>query len=87
MITATQRKALEHLDLVEYATPAEIGHTLGSTKTGSAQGAGRLGASVLSRLLKSGLAENCSFLRHGFPAYRITGAGRDVVRQAGESRT
>jgi hypothetical protein len=79
MLTETTRKALLHLQGVEYAIPSEIGMACGGTKRNTAQGLGRFGGGVAARLCKDGLVEDCSWKRNGHPAYRITKAGRDAL--------
>lgn len=79
-MTEPQRLALAAMIAVPYLTPAEIGYAISPDRPGGrvlkAQGAGRIGGSMASRLIKFGWAENCSHLHMGFPAYRITDVGR-----------
>jgi hypothetical protein len=63
-----------------YATPAEIGAAMGGTVTGKPQGLGRMGGRRAKRLIEKGLVEDCSFMRGGFPAYRVTALGLSVER-------
>lgn len=80
-LTPAEARALKLLVGVVYATPAQIGHAVAESRTKRPggmkdQGAGRLGGTVASRLVKKGLAEDASRLRSGYPAYRINAAGR-----------
>jgi predicted transcriptional regulator with HTH domain len=62
----------------DYVTPADIGAAMGGTLTMKAQGLGRMGGRRAKRLIGMGLVEDCSVMRGGFPAYRITALGRKV---------
>ena len=79
-LTEPQRRALRYLAGRSYATPAEIGEAMGGTRSGKAQGLGRLGGAMAARLIKRGLAYDASGSRGGFPAYSITRAGREAVQ-------
>jgi hypothetical protein len=80
-MTEAQRLALRSMAAVPFVAPSEIGYAMTRDRPYplKAQGAGRVGASMAIRLIKLGWVEDCSFLRGGFPAYRITGAGRAAV--------
>jgi hypothetical protein len=75
-LTEPQIKALRYLATVGYAAPNEIGQAIGGTRSGKAQGLGRLGGAIAHRLIKLDLAVDQSWRRGGFPAYAITQAGR-----------
>lgn len=65
-----------------YSTPAEIGQAMckGESLRGrSAQGLGRQGGVMASRLRRRGLVDDRSAEHHGFPAYGITAAGRAAL--------
>ena len=74
-MTEPQIKALRYLATVQYATPADLGQAIGGTRRGYAQGLGRLGGAMGSRLVKMKLAVDASRERDGFPAYAINAAG------------
>lgn len=78
-MTETERKILTHLANKPFCTPAEIGMAGGGTKRNTAQGLGRFGASMIARLKERGLVEDCSALRGGYSACRITRAGRAAL--------
>lgn len=78
-LTEAAQRALRHLAGVDYALPSEIGQAMGGTKSGKAQGLGRLGGAMAARLVKAGWAIDRSRLRQGFSAYGITAAGRRVL--------
>ncbi len=78
-ITEKQRAVLLFLSKQPHAIPQEIGAAAGGTKRNIPQGLGRIGGAMAHRLIKKGLVEDASFLRSGFPAYRITGAGRQML--------
>jgi predicted transcriptional regulator with HTH domain len=83
-LTEIDRKVLQWLTKVcgphTYVTPAEIGLAMGGTVTGKPQGLGRMGGRRAKRLIGMGLVEDCSVMRGGFPAYRITALGRATNR-------
>jgi hypothetical protein len=81
-MTPTERKALTFLATVHFATPAQIGQAVGGTKRGRAQGLGRLGGRVGSRLCKAGLAWDAKRQNSGYPAYMINGNGRHELAKA-----
>lgn len=77
-LTKRQIVALKLLAGRRYATPADIGDalTVGRIRPLKAQGAGRLGGTMGTRLVRLGLAEHANSLRNGFPAYAISAKGR-----------
>jgi len=64
-----------------YLTPSEIGYAMtdGRQWPLKPQGAGRVGGGMARRLMVKGWIEDASRLRSGFPAYRITPAGRKAL--------
>jgi hypothetical protein len=82
-LTDKQRRALEYLNTRPWVTPADLGNALSDRKHLTAQGAGRIGGSMAGRLIKLGAAESCARYRGGFPAYRITPAGRAALQHGG----
>ena len=80
-MTEPQIKALRYLATVQFATPADLGQAMGGTRRGYAQGLGRMGGSMGSRLVKMKLALDASRERHGFPAYAISAAGRAALKE------
>jgi hypothetical protein len=79
VLTEIDRKVLSWMaQCLRYVTPAEIGSAMGGTVSGKAQGLGRMGGRRAKRLIEKGLVEDCSAMRGGFPAYRITALGRQV---------
>ena len=77
-LTDNDRKVLSWMTHIRYATPADIGTVMGGTVSGKAQGLGRMGGRKAKRLIGMGLVEDCSAMRGGFPAYRITALGLQV---------
>lgn len=75
-LTGPQIKALRYLGTVNFATPAQIGEAMGGTRRGVAQGLGRLGGAMGTRLVRMGLARDASRDNHGYAAYAITSGGR-----------
>jgi len=89
--TPAQLRALSYLQKARWATPAELGHAIAEGRTTrpggmKEQGAGRLGGSIAAALVKLGLAEPAARDRDGFPAYRISSAGRAVLANLAEER-
>lgn len=84
--TKPQWRALKCLGAQRFATPQEIGYamTVGRSPPLKPQGAGRLGGTMGSRLVRMELASHYSG-HGGFPAYAITAAGRAKLRE-GETR-
>ena len=78
-MTEPQRKALEFLATVKFATPADIGEAMGGTRTMRAQGLGRLGGRMAKTLMDKGWAVGMSWYHDGFPAYGITAKGRNAL--------
>lgn len=86
-LTEAQRCALEFLrDRSIPAAPSEIGEALRSRPgdrrkhgKGAGQGLGRTGGAMAHRLIKAGYVADASRERGGFPAYRITAAGRAAL--------
>jgi hypothetical protein len=76
-----QQRCLVYLKSRQYATPAEIGYAIALVQKRpggmKAQGAGRLGGMIASQLVTLGLAEIATTERDGFPAYRISPAGKN----------
>lgn len=79
-VTEAERRALTYMATYSgdhtWLTPAQIGQGMGGTKSGKAQGLGRIGGRMAARLRKMGFVADRSMLRRGFPAYCITQAGR-----------
>jgi hypothetical protein len=78
-LTPGQIKALRYLASLppdRSAAPNEIGQAMGGTKSGKAQGLGRMGGAMAHRLIKMHLVVDMSPRRGGFPAYAITHEGR-----------
>lgn len=82
-LTAAQRRALRHLESVNWCTPASLGQALSDRDHLKAQGAGRIGGAMGSHLVRLGLAD-----RHRIPwkggalyaaGYHITPAGRTAL--------
>lgn len=88
-MTPAELRAARFMKGKRYAIPSEIGYAIceDRSKRGAGgmvpQGAGRLGGSVASRLVRKGFAEH-STERNGFAAYRLTKAGEDAIRRAGQ---
>jgi hypothetical protein len=80
-MTEPQRRALTYLASVEMASPAALGQGMGGTRRGNAQGLGRLGGAMGSRLVKLGWARDLSHKCHGFPAYGISSLGRRALEE------
>lgn len=78
-VTPTTLKILRYMVGKPFCTPAEIGGVIG-TKTNKAQGLGRMGGRLAKKLVADDLAGDCSHLRGGFPAYRITLAGLEWLK-------
>jgi hypothetical protein len=79
-LTEADRKVLSWMVRIRYSTPADIGTMIGGTVSGKAQGLGRMGGRKAKRLREMGLVEDCSAMRGGFPAYRVTALGVNVER-------
>ncbi len=78
-LTGPQRRALAALPVSPGAlSPAELGAAMGGTRSNRAQGLGRLGGTMGSRLERLGLA-NGRADPAGFPAYRLTEFGERVL--------
>lgn len=80
-MTPARRKVLEWLNKVEYATPAELGFAVtGGLKKSDhamkAQGLGRIGWGLASRMQSEGTVRFDPKVRGGHAAYVITAAGR-----------
>lgn len=78
-LTEPQAKALRYLAEHPICSPADLGQGMGGTRTGKAQGLGRLGGGMAARLIKMGLVYDASHSRGGFPAYSISAAGRSAL--------
>lgn len=80
-LTEPQKKALQYLASVPWAAPSEIGQAMiADGARMKAQGMGRLGGTMATRLMKRGLVFPADSQRSGFPAYRISAAGREVLK-------
>lgn len=84
-LTVSQFKALRVLSLHDYLTSASLGMemTNGVKRDGGpmkAQGLGRLGGTMGTRLVLMGLAWN-SHRAGGYPAYEISSKGRRVLEE------
>lgn len=80
-LSSAQRLVLEFLADRPWASPSEIGWAMTPNRTHPLvpQGAGRVGASMAVRMIKQGLVEHETKGRSGFPAYRISPAGRRAL--------
>lgn len=80
-MTDAQEKALRRMAQSPYVAPSDIGYAMTPDREVPlrSQGAGRIGGAMAKRLIALGLAQDCSHLRWGFPAYRITRAGRVAI--------
>jgi hypothetical protein len=78
-LTVPQRRALQYLASVPRATPSQLGEGMGGTRSGKAQGLGRLGGTMARRLMSLGMAVDSSRLNSGFPAYAISHDGRLAI--------
>ena len=81
-LTDPQLLALRFLADRTCASPAELGAAIGGTRAMKAQGLGRLGGTMGTRLVRLKLAEHASWDRGGFPGYRINAAGRAAIARA-----
>lgn len=83
-MTEPQKIALKFLAGRPYATPSEIGEAMlrdrKFQRARTAQGLGRIGGAMGSRLTAFGWAADASNRRGGFPAYRITEVGRTALK-------
>ena len=78
-LTEPQRKALAYMAERAWASPADLGEAIGGTARMKAQGLGRLGGTMGTRLVRLGLARHASRERSGYSAYAITQAGREAL--------
>ena len=87
VLTETEAKVLRFLSGKDWVVPSEIGAAMGGTKSGKAQGLGRMGAFYARRLMRRGFVVDCSGLRGGFPAYGITGAGLTALQSSKKGKS
>lgn len=84
-LTKPQKLALSFLATVDYAAPARIGQAMITERYRgqghSAQGLGRVGGTMASRLVKMGMARDRSREFDYFPRYSITDAGRAALTE------
>jgi hypothetical protein len=84
-LTVPQRRALDYLFTVPYASPARIGEAMHhegwrrQARHLSAQGCGRVGGTMAQRLVKMGLVRDVSLKNEGFPTYEISPQGRQLI--------
>lgn len=83
-LTDEEYEVLVALSKAVFLIPSEIGYvmTTGRQYPLKPQGAGRVGGGMARRLMVKGLVDDASFLRGGFPAYRITGKGLKALKAA-----
>jgi hypothetical protein len=85
-LTEPQRRALSYLATVADASPARIGEAmyhdgwLRLEQNLSAQGCGRVGGTMATRLVKMGLVRDVSLKNGGWPAYAISPEGRKALK-------
>ena len=85
-MTPSQIRAARFLMRCQYATPAEIGYAVAEDRARrpggmKAQGAGRLGGMIARQMVELGLVEFATRKREGYPAYRISPAGRAAINK------
>jgi hypothetical protein len=84
-LTEPQRRALEYLNSVTNATPSRIGEAMyhegwrRRERHLSAQGCGRVGGTMATRLVKMGLVRDLAMKNDGWSLYEISQRGRELI--------